>query len=90
MDSACLRLGEKVRLKLRVKLTCSPHYTEMVPKWHLAGQLTGTDFFNLRVHAAQRAKMFPFSLGVNLGGVRLLKNGKAVRLKLWASIYPNH
>ena len=30
--------------------------------------------------------MFPFSLGANLGGFSLLKNGKNVRLKLWVKL----
>ena len=27
-------------------LMCSPRYTQILPKWPLAGQLAGTDFCN--------------------------------------------
>ena len=62
-----------MHLKVWVKQQCSLRYTKIVPKWHLAGQLPGTDFFNAR--AAQRAKMFRFLPGANLGGFGLLRNG---------------
>ena len=48
VDSACLEMEEKVYFKLWVQPGCSPRYTQIVPKWHLAGQLAGTDFFNTR------------------------------------------
>ena len=32
-----------------------PKYTQIVPNWHLAGQLAGTLFF-LNTHTAQRTK----------------------------------
>ena len=35
-------------LKLWVNLGGSPRCTETVPKWHLVGQLAGTNFFNMR------------------------------------------
>ena len=41
----------------------------MVPKWHLAGQLAGMDFFNTR---ARGANMFPPQ--TDLGAFGLLKN----------------
>ena len=41
-DSACLEMDKKVFLKLWVKMEGSPRYTQIVPKWHLAGKLAGT------------------------------------------------
>ena len=46
VDLGCLTMEEKVHLKLSIKLGCSPRYTQLVPKWHLAGQLARTIFFN--------------------------------------------
>ena len=44
---------------MRVKLGCSPQCTQIVPKWHLAGQLPGTDFFNAHVRRdAQKKSSF--------------------------------
>ena len=48
LDSACLEMQENVCLKLWVKTGCSPRCSQMVPKWHLDGQVLGTDFFNTR------------------------------------------
>ena len=39
MDLVCLEMHEKVYLNLWVKLGCTPRRTQIVPKWHLAGQL---------------------------------------------------
>ena len=74
MDSACLEMEEKVCLKLWVKLGCSPRCTQIVPKWHLDGQVAGRDFFNTRVRCDAHQKS-PFSPGANLGGFGLLRNG---------------
>ena len=74
MDSVDLEMEENVSLKLWVKLRCSPRYTQIVPKWHLDGQLAGTDFFNTRAwHNAQ--KKFPSLPGAGLDGFGLLRNG---------------
>ena len=64
-DSACFKMEKKVHLKVWVKLGCSPRCTKIVPKWHFAGQLAGTDFFNARARGARRAKMFRFSPAAN-------------------------
>ena len=42
-------MGGKAHLKLWVKLRCSLRYAQLLPKWHLAGQLAETGFSN--VHA---------------------------------------
>ena len=39
---------KKAHFKFWVKLGCSRRYTQIVPKWHLASQLAGPDFFNTR------------------------------------------
>ena len=41
--------GKNLHIKLWVTLGCSLRYTQMVPKWHLPGELDGTDVFNTRV-----------------------------------------
>ena len=48
---------------LLMVLGTSPRYTQIVPKWLLAGQLVGTDFGNTRAP------------GTNLGGFGVVKNG---------------
>ena len=40
--------GDAWGRRLHRKLGCSPRYTQMVPKWRLAGQCAGTDFFSTR------------------------------------------
>ena len=52
VDPACLEMEEKVYFKLWVKLECSPQQTQIVPKWHFAGQLARTDFFNTRARSS--------------------------------------
>ena len=37
VDSVCLKMEEKVHLKVWVKLGCFPGKTQVVPKWHLDG-----------------------------------------------------
>ena len=65
-------MGGKAHLKLWVKLGCSPRYTQMVPKWHLAGQLAGTDAFNTRARCnSQTSFRFPWS---EFGWIRLAEN----------------
>ena len=49
-------------LKLWVKLGCSPRFTQMVPKWALAGQLAGTDFGNACKRGTQT-----FLCGIQMG-----------------------
>ena len=59
MDAACRTMAESVRLQFWVKLVCSRRYTQIVPKWHLAGQLSGPDFFNTRARRdAQKSSVF--------------------------------
>ena len=79
-------MGKKVvHLKLWVKLGCSPRYTQMVPKWHLSGQLVGSDFFTMRMqHDTQ--KMFLFSLERIWVDSMCFKMGKEVRLKFWVEL----
>ena len=74
MDSAFLEMEENVCLKLWFKVGCSLRHTQIVPKWHLDGQLAGTDFFNTRARC-DAEKKFPFLPGANLGGFGLLRNG---------------
>ena len=49
VDSACSTTGQRVHVKSRVRLGCSPRYTQIVPKWPLAGHLARGDFLNTRV-----------------------------------------
>ena len=37
VDLACLKMRERVSLKIRVKLGCPPRYTQMVLKWWPTG-----------------------------------------------------
>ena len=46
--------GFAQKLAIWVKLGCSPRYTQMVPKWHLAGHLARTDFLQ-HAHVARHA-----------------------------------
>ena len=48
VGSAWLEMEGKGDLKLCAKLGCSPQNTQIVPKWHLADQLAGPDFFHKR------------------------------------------
>ena len=50
----------------------SPRCTQVVPAWHLAGQLAGTDCFNAR---ARRATRKTGSVFAGCGGFGLLNNG---------------
>ena len=52
-------MAENVRLQFWVKRVCARSYTQRVPKWHLAGQLAGPDFFNMRARPdAQKIPRF--------------------------------
>ena len=53
-----LKNGGKVRLELWVKLGDSPRYTQMVPKWHVAGQPAETEFFNTCGAARKNVSVF--------------------------------
>ena len=73
---------------------CSLRYTQIVPKWHLDGQLAGTDFFNTRGRRDAHKK-FPFLPGANSDGFGLLRNGGKHMFEItgqgWVfpAIYPN-
>ena len=89
MDLACLEMEENACLKLWFKVGCSPRHTQIVPKWHLDGQPTGTDFFNTRVRRDARKK-FPFLPGANLGGFGLLSNGgnRMFQIMVQGGVFP--
>ena len=72
-----------------VKLVCSRRYTQMVPKWHLAGHLAGPDFFNTHLRRGAH-KSLCFSPGANLGGFGLLRNGgkRALAILGQAGVFP--
>ena len=62
MQTSVLALEEKVYLALKVELGCSPRHTQMVPKWHLAGQLAGTEVFHcVCVRGVTRKKVSVFA-----------------------------
>ena len=94
MDSACFKVDEKVYFKLWVKLGCTPRRTQIVPKWHLASQLAGSDFFNTgRQHDAQQKCLF--SAGLKLGGFGFLENAQKSVFEfmgpagVFPAMYPN-
>ena len=66
---------EDACLKLWVKLGCSPRYTQIVPKWHLDGQLARTDFSNTQARRNAQ-KSIRFSRERILCGFGLLRNGE--------------
>ena len=86
MDSACLEMEENICLKLWVKLGCSPRSTQIVPKWHLDGQLAGTDFFNTRARRDTQKK-FPFSPHLKLWVIHMFDDDTANDLSaFWVTL----
>ena len=86
--------GEAMSLKLNnfpscvsdwVKLGYSPQYTQIVPKWHLAGRLAGTDFFNTRARH-NRQKNFGFCREEIWVDLACLKMEEILYLKLWVKL----
>ena len=63
-------------------------YTQMAPKWHLAGQLAGIDFFNTRARRdAQESYLFA---GIEFGRFGLLQNWGKSTLEIMgqAGVFP--
>ena len=77
--------------------TCPPRYTQIVPKWHLGGQLAGTGFFTTRApcNAQKFFKNVSVCVGGEFGWICLLKNGGKGTLEtmrqpgVFPAIYPN-
>ena len=70
-------MAENVRLHFWVKLMCPRQNTQIVPKWHLAGQLAGPGFFNTRARCdAQKVSVFA---GRESGWMRLAEQWRRTR-----------
>ena len=78
-------MQENVCLKLWVKLGCSPRCTQMVPKWHLDGQVARTDFFNARAQRGAQ-KNFHFRRERRWVDSTCSEMQENVCLKLWVKL----